>query len=565
MTARDAHTRVRLGSIVSMLPKKRVVLNIVLSTTLSLVGLLSLMYPVLLRDFLDFLTRSQFVWDPILKMCALAGISLVADATLVYLYSKSHTKLQAFLKTEIFRRALQIPPTTIKEKGEGYFSEMIGTAAESTVFLFSPITFKNVFAIGRACIIIFLLFAQDIYIGILGAVLFLTSVGAFYLNRWIVIPRVDNLFEQIRVANSEIVNRISIGPYFLSMRMFRPFVTKRVNQTLESAAKAELQLHTGVEVLHKLTEKLAYPALRIVAIIRLGGLLLSQQIAMPELFMLLTYFGMLEIGIGGLNDLSEMVFNAQVAVAGLRKFFFKEQTLTKPADSSDGYFVMFDGVDLSFGENEVFRKLNLTLDEGLIHVLVGKSGVGKSSFLNVISGQLTPNAGAVFVRNGSNNARTTDFSSVLAVMHQEAPILDGTLRDNICLGVQGRDDEVDEIVQTLKIAYLDSRTFQFNGRDLSGGEKKKVNIARFFFDLKDKPWFLLDEGFASVDAVSKETMLRLLEQSVKGKTGIIVSHDPSVIGRFPDNVVYLAEPGVARKGGFAELKSNLYEFHELYA
>lgn len=100
-----------------------------------------------------------------------------------------------------------------------------------------------------------------------------------------------------------------------------------------------------------------------------------------------------------------------------------------------------------------------------------------------------------------------------------------TLKENIFLGDVFNQSEYDFYKKELELETLEGKLLGSNGENISGGEKQRVVLARFFHDLAQKDFFIIDEGFIAVDKALKEKMLELTKDRIKGKSGICISHD----------------------------------------
>ena len=230
----------------------------------------------------------------------------------------------------------------------------------------------------------------------------------------------------------------------------------------------------------------------------------------------------------------------------------------------------FDFKNVMFRYNNIDRpvlhELNLHVDKGETIALVGESGAGKSTILNLVIGFNLANKGEVLVDgHDMNKIDLRSYRKHIAVVPQTSILFSGTIRDNITYGTENVDDAtLDEVVKAANLTDLieslpdglDTMVGEHGGK-LSGGQRQRISIARAF--LKDAPVILLDEATASLD-VDNETMIQeSLSQLIKNKTVMIIAHRMRTVAD-ADKIVVLKNGKVAESGKPSELmaKSGIY-------
>ncbi|MBE7079306.1 MAG: ABC transporter ATP-binding protein [Clostridiales bacterium] len=183
-------------------------------------------------------------------------------------------------------------------------------------------------------------------------------------------------------------------------------------------------------------------------------------------------------------------------------------------------------ISKSYGEKKVFENLELEIKEGEIVCVLGESGGGKTTLLNILAG-LIDYAG-----------ERVDVPENVGYIFQEPRLLSNlTVAGNLRY-VGGRDEDIDEILQKTEILGLKNK----RPTRLSGGERQRVSIARAF--LSDAPLLLLDEPFSSLDTALKIRLLEVFAKlwREKPKTAVMVTHDI-------EEACALAQRIVVLKGG----------------
>jgi ABC-type bacteriocin/lantibiotic exporter with double-glycine peptidase domain len=225
--------------------------------------------------------------------------------------------------------------------------------------------------------------------------------------------------------------------------------------------------------------------------------------------------------------------------------------------------------DIAFGytpEKQVLRALNLHFAPATITAVIGTSGVGKSSLLRLLTRMETPGEGQVFFDGvPASTIALPDLRRQVTAVWQEVALLQGTIWDNLTLGVENPtraavDDAVricrlDELIAELPLGY-ETAVGEW-GSTLSGGQRQRLALARAV--VRDAPVLLLDEATSNVDMATETDILRDLFARVRGKTVVSVTHRVSTAA-LADQIVVLDAGRAAAVGSHAELmqSSELY-------
>ena len=184
--------------------------------------------------------------------------------------------------------------------------------------------------------------------------------------------------------------------------------------------------------------------------------------------------------------------------------------------------------------------MSLLVRPGRCVALVGESGAGKSTAAKLAVRFADPDAGAV--RLDGHDVRDLTLRSLrdnVALLLQDAPLFDGSVRDNVAYG---RPEETDAaVLEALAVAglqiALDTRVGQ-RGRALSGGQRRRVAMARAL--LQDAPVLILDEPSAGLDADATRDLLEPLMRLMADRATLLITHDPILIAA-ADEVVELRD------------------------
>ncbi len=200
--------------------------------------------------------------------------------------------------------------------------------------------------------------------------------------------------------------------------------------------------------------------------------------------------------------------------------------------------------------NQALFDVNMTIEPNKITALVGLSGAGKSTIVNLLDKFYEPQTGIITLDGVDLREYDTKFlRENIGLVLQKNHIFDGTIEENILYGNPNATHE--EVVEAAKKSYIYDqimelpKQFENKASDLSGGQQQRIAIARMF--LKNPPIIFLDEPTASLDAIATEQIKNSLDAIKKDRTVIIISHSISQI--IDSEMVYALKTGHVEESG----------------
>ena len=243
-----------------------------------------------------------------------------------------------------------------------------------------------------------------------------------------------------------------------------------------------------------------------------------------------------------------------------------------PLAAAGSTAITFDDVSFSYDEgDEVIHNVSFAVHPGEKVALVGESGGGKSTLVNLILGLYRPTDGRLTI-NGHDvtDVQAEDLRASIGVVFQDSSLFSGTVRENIAYGKPGATDE--EIIAAAKAAYAHDFIEAFpdgydtvigeRGLRLSGGQKQRVAIARAM--LKDAPILVLDEATSALDTKAEQQVQAGLEALMRNRSTLIIAHRLSTIATV-DTIVTMDKGRVDEIGAPAELAASGGIYSQLLA
>ena len=279
-----------------------------------------------------------------------------------------------------------------------------------------------------------------------------------------------------------------------------------------------------------------------------------------------------------IQDLARVYADMQQAVASSERIFSLIDTqpeIIDQPDASDPGTVLneirFDHVDFFYEQDKpVLKDFNLTVRPGETIALVGPTGGGKSTIVNLLCRFYEPKRGRItFGGRDYTTLTTRSIQSRIGVVLQTPHLFSGTIRDNIRYGKLGASDE--EIEQAARIAgahdFIMTLDKQYDqdvgetGNMLSVGQKQLVSLARAV--LANPEIFIMDEATSSVDTLTEALIQKGMEALMEGRTSFIIAHRLSTIKR-ADQIVVIDHGQISEMGTHAELMRRRGHYFNLY-
>ena len=278
-----------------------------------------------------------------------------------------------------------------------------------------------------------------------------------------------------------------------------------------------------------------------------------------------------------LTQVSQLSAQIQAAFAGMKRIFEildePEETESAPAGLLPGPAkgeVTFEHVSFSYGDTPVIRDFNVTVKSGQMVAIVGPTGAGKTTLINLLLRFYDVNGGRILVDGVDiRDMNREDLRSMFGMVLQDTWLFSGTIFDNIRYGnLSARKDEVIDaakmanvhhFIRTLPQGY--NMVINEEGSNISQGEKQLLTIARAI--LKNPQIMILDEATSSVDTRLEKMLQSAMNKVLKDRTSFVIAHRLSTI-KNADLILVLRDGDIAEMGNHESLMAQNGFYSQLY-
>jgi ATP-binding cassette subfamily B protein len=307
--------------------------------------------------------------------------------------------------------------------------------------------------------------------------------------------------------------------------------------------------------------------LSVIIVIWFGGTqVIKNVISLGDIVAYIAYLGMLTWPVIAFGWVINIIQQGEASMKRLNKIFAEPFEIQD--DGNTDYDIRdikgdieFKNVSFRYGGNlpYIFKDVNLKIPVGSTTAIMGYTGSGKTTFINLIPRLYDTSEGEVLI-DGKNvkDIPLKVLRTNIGLVQQEAFLFSDTITNNISYGLRAIDQ--DKVVEVSKIANFDEDVKDFpkgydtvmgeRGITLSGGQKQRASLSRSL--AIDPKILILDDSFSAVDTHTEEKILQNLKKFMQNRTSIIISHRISTV-KDADNIIVLSQGRIAEQGKHEEL------------
>ena len=340
-------------------------------------------------------------------------------------------------------------------------------------------------------------------------------------------------------------------------------IQERFERSNEAFRRLTNRVYRRQQMAHPMSEFLGTATIAIVLWYG-GSLILSANspIDAPTFIYYLVIFYSI---INPAKDLSKSVYAIQKGLASMErvdKILMAERTILDPEQPKPIALreaITYRNVWFKYQDQWVLKNINLTIPKGKTVALVGQSGSGKSTMVDLLPRFYDVTQGQILIDGVDvREARLSDLRGLMGNVNQEAILFNDTFYNNIAFGVERATceqvEEAARIANAHAFIVASEQGYETNigdrGGKLSGGQRQRISIARAI--LKNPPILILDEATSALDTESERLVQEALEHLMKGRTTIVIAHRLSTI-RHADLICVLHEGEIVERGTHEEL------------
>jgi ATP-binding cassette subfamily B protein len=311
-------------------------------------------------------------------------------------------------------------------------------------------------------------------------------------------------------------------------------------------------------------------------VIYVGGMLTAtHQISLGGIVAFIFYVNNLTWPFVSIGWVTSIIQRAEASQQRINEFLDTKPTIANPSNESFELTgdIVFKAVSFTYANTGIraLHNLSFTIKPGQHLGILGKTGSGKSSVLQLLGRQFDPNSGTIHVNGQAlDGINLQDYRSQMAVVPQEVFLFSDTIRNNVAFGaLDAVSDEA--IIDVLKKAHVWHNIEEFPekldtplgelGVNLSGGQKQRISIARAL--IRNPKLLVLDDCLSAVDTETEEIILNELRALAQKPSIVFVSHRISTL-RNCEQIIVMNEGGIIEMGSPEELMKQKGVYYETY-
>ena len=402
--------------------------------------------------------------------------------------------------------------------------------------------------------------------------LILIPVSGFIISNIAKHLKVKAAFSQTALGNiNNIINEALDGIRIIKLFTASSFMKKRFGEEVNEYGRQNYSMYKRFELSNPVSEFLGIVTVSVILLVG-GGMVLdsSSDITASEFIAFIIIFSQVlppaKAITGAFNTIQRGVASADRVFEFIDKSKRDEEDKGKESIETLKNSITFEKVSFAYENENVLNNISFKIKRGESVAIVGPSGGGKSTIIDLLSKFYTLKNGSIKIDGKNiNKYKTDDIRKMIGIVTQESLLFHDTIRNNICFGSEECDNnnltKAAEIANAydfiMKLEDKYDTIIGERGLKLSGGQRQRICIARAIY--KDPPILIFDEATSSLDSKSEKSVQTAIEKVMKDRTSIIIAHRLSTIKNV-DKIIVIDKGKIVEMGSHEELlkKNNIY-------
>ena len=402
--------------------------------------------------------------------------------------------------------------------------------------------------------------------------LILIPVSGFIISNIAKHLKVKAAFSQTALGNiNNIINEALDGIRIIKLFTASSFMKKRFGEEVNEYGRQNYSMYKRFELSNPVSEFLGIVTVSVILLVG-GGMVLdsSSDITASEFIAFIIIFSQVlppaKAITGAFNTIQRGVASADRVFEFIDKSKRDEEDKGKESIETLKNSITFEKVSFAYENENVLNNISFKIKRGESVAIVGPSGGGKSTIIDLLSKFYTLKNGSIKIDGKDiNKYKTDDIRKMIGIVTQESLLFHDTIRNNICFGSEECDNN--NLTKAAEIAnaydFIKKLEDKYDtiigerGLKLSGGQRQRICIARAIY--KDPPILIFDEATSSLDSKSEKSVQTAVEKVMKDRTSIIIAHRLSTIKNV-DKIIVIDKGKIVEMGSHEELlkKNNIY-------
>lgn len=525
--------------------------------------------PILLKDSINELQNNASTQKLLVYALLIVGTSIVAG---IFRYLIRQTiivvsrLIEYDLRSDFWSHIQKLPLRYFQNNSTGNIMSHATNDINSVRGFFGPAVMYSIDTTVRLVIVVAIMVTINLPLTIYALLpLPILSFGVYRVGKLI-----HEKYTKIQENFSQLTTRAQEN--FSGIRVIKSYV-REANEIKRWGELSQEFLRKNMNLVR--IQSLIMPILTIITGISIivviwvgGGKVISGEMNLGEIAAFVMYLSILIWPVIAFGWVMNIIQQAEASMKRLNKIFNEPYEIQ---DSSSTDFsikeikgeVELKNVSFTYSDSlpEVLKEVNLKIPTGSTLAIVGHTGAGKTSFINLIPRLYDVTSGEVFIDGKNVKDIPLDILRTnVAVVQQESFLFSDSIYGNLAYGLQDIDKQRVEEVSRIANFDKDVQTFP-NGYEtivgergitFSGGQKQRASLARAL--AADPKILILDDSFSAVDTHTEEEILKNLKEFMKSRTSIIISHRISTV-KDADNIIVLEDGKIAEQGTHDKLVS----------